>query len=112
VRCVPGAIEQILDNLLDNALTVSPPGTSLDVEIVAGRPGFVELRVVDHGPGLTDEAKVAATRRFWRGDTSRPGTGLGLAIVETLATASGGQVRLVDTEGGGLTVIVELLAVG
>jgi signal transduction histidine kinase len=112
VRCVPGAIEQILDNLLDNALAVSPPGTSLDVEIVAGRPGVVELRVVDHGPGLTDEAKAAATRRFWRGDTSRPGTGLGLAIVETLATSSGGQVRLVDTEGGGLTVIVELLTVG
>jgi signal transduction histidine kinase len=112
VRCVPGAIEQILDNLLDNALVVSSPGTSLGVEIVAGRAGFVELRVVDHGPGLTDEAKAAATRRFWRGDTSRPGTGLGLAIVETLATSSGGQVRLVDTEGGGLTVIVELPAVG
>ena len=66
-----------------------------------------ELRVIDHGPGLADSEKVDALRRFWRGDASRPGTGLGLAIVETLATASGGRVRLTDTQGGGLTVVVE-----
>jgi len=112
VRCVPGAIEQILDNLFDNALAVAPSGTGIEVEISAasgdsGR-GVVELRVIDHGPGLGDAAKVDALRRFWRGDTSRPGTGLGLAIVETLATASGGQVALEDTAGGGLTVVVQL----
>jgi signal transduction histidine kinase len=108
VQCVPGAIEQILDNLFDNALAVTPPGAGVEVEIEAGRVGFVELRVVDHGPGLADDAKVDAMRRFWRGDSTRPGTGLGLAIVETLATSSGGRVRLVDTVGGGLTAIVEL----
>jgi len=112
VRCVPGAVEQILDNLFDNALAVASSGTGIEVEISAvsgdsGR-GVVELRVIDHGPGLGDAAKVDALRRFWRGDTSRPGTGLGLAIVETLATASGGQVTLEDTAGGGLTVVVEL----
>lgn len=111
VRCVPGAIEQILDNLFDNALAATPPGGAVEVEIDAGRDGFVELRVVDHGPGLPDDAKVDAMRRFWRGDSTRPGTGLGLAIVETLATSSGGRVMLVDTVGGGLTVIVELPAV-
>ena len=107
VRCVPGAIEQILDNLLDNALAVSSSGTDIEVEIRVS-DGPVELRVIDHGPGLTDAAKTDALRRFWRGDTTRPGTGLGLAIVETLATSSGGQVTLVDTVGGGLTVVVEL----
>ncbi len=112
VRCVPGAIEQILDNLFDNALAVSPSGTTIEVEIDAGDERTVELRVVDHGPGLADDAKADAMRRFWRGDTMRPGTGLGLAIVETLATASGGRVALDDTEGGGLTVIVELRAAG
>jgi signal transduction histidine kinase len=112
VRCVTGAIEQILDNLLDNALAVSPAGQRIDVEIDTGgesvQDGFVQLRVVDHGPGLDDAAKADAMRRFWRGDVTRPGTGLGLAIVETLATSSGGRAVLADTVGGGLTVIVEL----
>ena len=108
VRSIPGAIEQILDNLLDNAVAVSSPGSRVDVEIDRAAPGFVALRVVDHGPGLDDAAKVDAMRRFWRGDTSHPGTGLGLAIVDTLTTASGGRVTLADTVGGGLTVIVEL----
>jgi signal transduction histidine kinase len=111
VRCVAGAIEQILDNLLDNALAVSGAGDRIDVEIdPAGEPirdGFVQLRVVDHGPGLDDNAKADAMRRFWRGDATRPGTGLGLAIVETLATSSGGRAGLVDTVDGGLTAIVE-----
>jgi signal transduction histidine kinase len=110
VRCVPGAIEQMLDNLLDNALAVSTSGSAVDVEIrEAG--DCVQLRVIDHGPGLSDESKAAAMRRFWRGDTTRPGTGLGLAIVDTLATASGGRVTLRDTTAGGLTVVVELPAV-
>ena len=108
VRCIPGAIEQILDNLLDNALAVAPSGSSIDVVIDRIATGSVELRVVDHGPGLDDAAKIDAMRRFWRGDTSRPGTGLGLAIVDTLASSSGGRVVLADTVGGGLTVIVEL----
>ncbi len=112
VQCVPGAIEQILDNLLDNALAVSPSGTSIEVEIRARAEASIELYVIDHGPGLTDAAKAEATRRFWRGDITRPGTGLGLAIVDTLAQASGGQVALVDTDGGGLTVVVELPAAG
>ncbi len=108
VRCIPGAIEQILDNLLDNALAVVPTGSHVDVEIDRTNEGTVALRVVDHGPGLDDAAKIDAMRRFWRGDTSRPGTGLGLAIVDTLASSSGGRVVLADTVGGGLTVIVEL----
>lgn len=107
VRCIPGSVEQILDNLLDNALAVAPSGSSVEVEIMHSGV-MVELRVVDHGPGLADDAKRDALRRFWRGDSGRPGTGLGLAIVDTLATAAGGRVTLSDTPGGGLTVIVAL----
>ena len=110
VRCVPGAIEQMLDNLLDNALAASPAASIVDVEIRSTGDG-VEFLVIDHGPGLSDESKAAATRRFWRGDATRSGTGLGLAIVDTLATASGGHVTLTDSIGGGLTVVVELPAV-
>ena len=107
VRTIPGAIEQILDNVLDNALLVSPRGATVSV-VVNVSAASATVTIVDHGPGLSDDDKRDAIRRFWRGDTSRPGTGLGLAIVDALATASGGSTTLSDTAGGGLTVTVTL----
>ena len=107
VRAVPGAIEQILDNVLDNALLVSAHGATVSV-LLDVSAASATVAIVDHGPGLSDDDKRNATRRFWRGDTSRPGTGLGLAIVDALATASGGSATLSDTAGGGLTVTVTL----
>lgn len=103
VRAVPGGIEQVLDNLIDNALTASPAGATLTVEVRPGAHAH-DLVVSDQGPGLTDEQKANAVRRFWRGDTATPGTGLGLAIVERLALASGGSLALADARGGGLAV--------
>jgi signal transduction histidine kinase len=108
VRVIPGAIEQILDNLFDNAVRAAPAGTTVTAEIEA-TAGSYELTIRDEGPGLSDEHKTQATRRFWRGDTTNPGTGLGLAIVDALATASGGTVELADVPGGGLAVTVALL---
>jgi signal transduction histidine kinase len=107
VRAVPGAVEQILDNILDNAVRASPSGSVVTVAIDE-KDHTVALSILDHGPGLSDADKAEATRRFWRGDTTTPGTGLGLAIVDALAVASGGSVALCDTEGGGLTVTVSL----
>ncbi|MFN8023385.1 MAG: ATP-binding protein [Acidimicrobiales bacterium] len=110
VVAVPGAVEQIIDNLLDNALAWSPSGSTITVSVTAGSGAtgatVHRLAVADEGPGLTDDQKAAATRRFWRADASTTGSGLGLSIVEALATASGGTVELSDTPGGGLTVTV------
>ena len=105
VRAVPGAIEQILDNVLDNAIGMAPTGTHRD-DHRAGR--HRQHRLDDHrpGPGLSDEDKARALRRFWRGDTQRPGSGLGLAIAEGLARASGGTLTLHDGPTGGLQVDV------
>jgi signal transduction histidine kinase len=105
VRAVPGAIEQILDNVLDNAVRASPHGAVVTVGVDEG-PDVVVLSVEDHGPGLNDADKAEAMRRFWRGDITTPGTGLGLAIVDALATASGGAATLSDTDDGGLTVTI------
>ena len=107
VAAVPGAIEQILDNLLDNAVTAAPPGSVVTVEIAADTVAHT-LIISDEGPGLDAEQKANATRRFWRGDASEPGTGLGLglAIVSALTTASGGSLRLDDAPGGGLAARV------
>jgi two-component system, OmpR family, sensor kinase len=109
VHVIPGAVEQILDNLIDNAVNASPVGATITARITPTIDSY-ELTITDQGLGLTDEQKAQATRRFWRADTTRPGTGLGLAIVDALASASGGSVALADAPGGGLTVTVSLLA--
>ena len=109
VKAVPGAIEQILDNLLDNALNASPPGSTITARITS-HPTTHDLTISDEGPGLPDEEKLLATRRFWRGNTTTSGTGLGLAIVESLATASHAKIHLADAPEGGLAVTVTFLA--
>jgi signal transduction histidine kinase len=111
VRAVPTGVEQILDNLIDNAITASPPGSLVSVTVTSGRRDH-SLVVADEGPGLSDEHKTRALDRFWRLDPSGPGTGLGLPIARALAEASGGSLTLGDGAGGGLTVTVKLPAAG
>jgi signal transduction histidine kinase len=103
----PGDLEQILDNLIANALAAVPAGGHVRVEAHADRErDRVVLRIIDDGPGMSPAAKQTAFRRF--GASSGSGSGLGLAIVDRLVSANGGEVRLRDTAGGGLTVVVEL----
>jgi len=109
VRAVPGAVEQILDNLIDNALAVAPAGSAVTVTVLCGAT-MHRLAVTDEGPGLSDELKDRALDRFWRSNASGPGTGLGLPIANALATASGGSLALDDSPAGGLTVLVSLPA--
>lgn len=116
-RCRPGLtarlgagdLEQVLDNLLANALDALGEGTRVRVEGVARRDRVV-LTVADDGPGMSESAREAAFRRF--GNPEASGTGLGLAIVHRLITANGGAARLEETPGGGLTVVLELPAGG
>jgi signal transduction histidine kinase len=105
---VPGAAEQIVDNLIDNALSVSPPGTAVDVTVApAGGTDGVDLHVLDEGPGMSAENCTRAFDRFWRGRSDTGGSGLGLAIVAKLARASGATAELTPrmlngTRTGGL----------
>jgi signal transduction histidine kinase len=105
------AVEQILDNLLDNAFRASPAGTTVTVRVDASGP-MRTLTILDEGPGLSDDEKLLATQRFWRGIGSTTGTGLGLAIVESLALASGAELLLDDAPGGGLAVTVAFAPAG
>ncbi len=103
----PGSLEQVLDNLIANAIAVSPPGTAITLR--GHRKGtLVEVRVRDHGPGMTAEQRSRAFDRFWRAGTPGGGTGLGLAVVHRLVTADGGSVELSDPPGGGLEAVVRL----
>ena len=107
VAAVPGALEQILDNVLDNAINATPSGSLVTISVERGTAQHV-LRISDQGPGLSDEDKAHAIGRFWRGMTGGSGTGLGLAIASALADASGGDLTLGDAPGHGLAVTLSL----
>jgi len=110
VLTLPSAPEQLIDNLIDNALNAAPPDTTISV-VVAPSGSDVDIRVLDRGPGLDDEARLHAFDRFWRAPNAPAGgTGLGLAIVRQLVEASGGSVRLEARPGGGLVAEVSLPA--
>jgi signal transduction histidine kinase len=100
-----GHLDQILDNLLDNAIdAIGDDGGSVTVSVASSAEG-TRLTVVDDGPGMTPQERSRAFLRFVSGSVS--GTGLGLAIVHRLATSNGGTIRLEDTPGGGLTVVLQ-----
>ncbi|MFJ9893719.1 ATP-binding protein [Streptomyces sp. NPDC091280] len=111
VLASPGHLEQVLDNVLSNALEVSPDGATITVRSEL-RGDEVELTVADQGPGMSDADKSRAFDRFWRGQglTGRSGSGLGLAVVRQLLTDDGGTVTLRDAPGGGLVVAISLRA--
>jgi signal transduction histidine kinase len=109
VLAVAGAVEQIVDNYVDNALDVAPAGSTLRIGVVPDRSG-VALHVVDEGPGLSDEQRARAFDRFWQAGSGREGTGLGLAIINRLATASGAQVELRRAGSGGIDAVATFRA--
>ncbi|MGW0875708.1 ATP-binding protein [Streptomyces sp. NPDC002740] len=107
----PGHLDQVLDNVLSNALEVSPDGGEITVRTHAEGDRVV-LSVLDDGPGMSDAEKSRAFDRFWRGQglTGRSGSGLGLAVAKQLVTDDGGTVTLADAPGGGLCVRITLRA--
>ncbi|MEV1092924.1 sensor histidine kinase [Streptomyces microflavus] len=125
VRADPARLQQVLVNLLANARTHTPPGTTVTVSVRqserAGEPVTLEVR--DDGPGIPAELLPHVFERFARGDASRSrgdatdkatgtttgSTGLGLAIVQAVVSAHGGRVR-VDSAPGRTVFAVELPA--
>jgi len=100
-----GHLEQILDNLLANAIDAVPPGGHVRVRCTAAGPTTL-IVVEDDGPGMSEPQRQAAFRRFF--SATPGGSGLGLAIVHRLVTSNGGRATLSDTPGGGLTVTLEV----
>lgn len=109
----PGLLERSVANIVENAVKYSPPGARV---LVAGSAlgDRVELRVMDRGPGVPDDAKDRIFAPFQRyGDAPRgSGVGLGLAVARGFAEAMGGTLNAEDTPGGGLTMVLTLRAAG
>ncbi|MBW2242422.1 MAG: GHKL domain-containing protein, partial [Deltaproteobacteria bacterium] len=109
------AVEQILLNLLDNAIKYSAPGGTVVVEVGESR-GRVQLAVRDSGMGIPAEDLGRIFERFYRVDKARSrdlgGTGLGLSIVKHLAQAMDGDVDVESEEGVGSTFRVSLALSG
>lgn len=102
-----GHLEQILDNLLANALDAVPSGGQIRLS-AATSGARARIVVADNGPGMSPQQREAAFRRF--ASTTPGGAGLGLAIVHRLVTSNGGTAALSETPGGGLTVTLDLPA--
>jgi signal transduction histidine kinase len=106
---VPGHLDQILDNLIDNALDATPRGRAVELRAVAGE-STIEVHVADEGRGMTDDERQRAFDPFWQhpdGHT-KGSAGLGLAIVDQLARASGGTVVLRPSPSGGTDATVRI----
>ncbi len=102
-------VQQIVANLLSNALHHTPPEGTITLSAVDGR-SQVEISVADTGPGIAPENLPHVFDRFWRGDTvsHSDSSGLGLAIVRGLAQAHGGSAWVESPLGQGATFRVSL----
>ncbi|KOY53679.1 sensor histidine kinase [Streptomyces sp. XY332] len=108
-----GLLERAVANIVENAVKYSPDGQPVLVSASALRDR-VEVRVVDRGPGVPDEAKARIFEPFQRhGDAPRgAGVGLGLAVARGFTEAIGGTLTAEDTPGGGLTMVITLPMAG
>lgn len=111
----PDRMEQVLVNLLDNAIKFSPPGSSVTVSVTEAPGPMVRVQVRDEGIGIPAVALPHIGERFYRADRARSraagGSGLGLAIARALVEAHGGSLSVESQEGHGTVVEVSVLRV-
>lgn len=105
-----GRMEQVLANLLDNALKFTAEGGRVEVAVGRQEDGDARLTVSDTGVGMKPEELDRVFERFYRGDRGQarysPGTGLGLAIVREIVGAHGGRVEVESVPGRGSSFTV------
>ena len=108
-------LQQVLANLIGNAVKHTPSGTPIEVVVTPApaSPGAMHtVLVTDHGPGIPAQEQTYVFERFWRGDSSRHrqsgGSGLGLAIVASIVAAHGGTSEVISAPGEGTTIRIRL----
>ncbi|MEX2161827.1 MAG: ATP-binding protein [Anaerolineales bacterium] len=105
-------MEQVIDNLLTNALRHTPEGGRIGLAALSGGNGAVRIEMSDSGPGIASGDLVRVFDRFYRADKARPrdsgGAGLGLAISRSIVEAHGGRIWAESPPGQGAHFYVEL----
>ena len=104
-------LQQLVGNLLDNAVKFTPAGGTVSVTLSKEpETGLARLAVSDTGIGISEADQPNLFKRFWRSDASRslPGNGLGLAVVKAIVTSYGGSVTCTSRPGVGTTFVVKL----
>ncbi len=96
----PLLIEQVLMNLLDNAVKYTPLGTPLDL-YASIKGDNLQIELADRGPGITSGEEKRIFEKFVRGSVSRGGIGLGLTICKAIIDAHGGSIWAENRPGGG-----------
>jgi two-component system, OmpR family, phosphate regulon sensor histidine kinase PhoR len=113
IRTDAPKLQDVLRNLLENAVAYSPTGKLIRLEAVAAE-GRVLIQVLDEGPGIPDDDLERIFERFYRVDKARSresgGTGLGLSIVKHLVDLLGGRVWAANRPGGGAVFTISLPA--
>ena len=103
-------LEQVFNNLLDNALKHTPKEGKVSLVARQAHPNFVEIAVTDTGPGIPAEQMRHVFERFYKADTpaGKTGAGLGLAIARQIVLAHGGDIKAKSTLGQGTEFLVRL----
>ncbi len=107
----PSRLDQVVTNLLTNALKFTPPGGDVHVS-VSRMNGEARMEVEDSGPGIAPDEIDHVFERFWRGGAARSasGSGVGLAVVAELVRAHHGRVEVASSPGEGARFLVTLPA--
>lgn len=112
VQADPAALNQVLDNLVSNAIKFSPPGRHIRLTICPPGARYVECQVQDQGPGFSENDKTGMFRRYGRLSArptgGEPSTGLGLSIVKKLVLGMHGELACESTPGNGATFAFRL----
>jgi PAS domain S-box-containing protein len=109
MRLDPLRVEQVVTNLLDNAIKYSPQGGMIDIELSTPDEGHVEIAVRDHGPGIPPDHREHIFERFYQageGHSSAAGMGLGLYISREIVELHGGSIRAEFPEDGGARFVI------
>jgi signal transduction histidine kinase len=105
-----GRLDQVLSNLVANALRHTPSGGKITLRAEVAQDG-VRLQVADNGSGISPEDLTNIFDRFWSGDRARrDGSGLGLAIARQLVQAHGGRIAVESQLDQGTTFTIDLPA--
>ena len=107
-------IEQMLENLVSNAIKYTPSGGRVSLTLGSGEPNHLRIEIRDTGIGIPVEEQSQLYGEFFRASNAKTvsehGTGLGLAIVKQTAELHGGRIRVESKESEGTTFTVDLPA--